>query len=109
MGSLDGSAGKKSACNAGDVGSISGSGKSLRKENGNPLQYSYLGNPMDRGAWQATIHGLAESDMTEQLSMHTQLPKEQPERFKIPASGKTRWVGEGSNERQERRPSSGGR
>ena len=65
MGSLDGSAGKKSACNAGDVGSISGSGKSLRKENGNPLQYSYLGNTMDRGAWQAIVHRVTkESVMT---------------------------------------------
>ena len=88
---------------------ISGSGSSPRKENGNPLQYSYLGNPTDRGAWQATVHGLTESDTTEKLSMHAQMPKEQPERFKIPASGKARWVGEGSNERQERRPSSRGR
>ena len=51
--------------NSGDAGSISGSGRSPGIGNGNPLQYSYLGNPMDRGAWQAAVHGAAkESDMT---------------------------------------------
>ena len=49
---------KESACNAGDPGSISGSGRSLGEGNGNPLQYSCLGNPMDREAWQATAHGV---------------------------------------------------
>ena len=53
------SVGKSSACNAGDLGSIPGSGRSPGEGNGNPLQYSYLGNPMDRGAWQATVHGIA--------------------------------------------------
>ena len=48
-----------------DRGSISGSGRSPGAGNGNPLQYSYLGNPMDRGAWQATVHGTTkESEMT---------------------------------------------
>ena len=51
-----GSVVKNPSANAGDVGSISGSGKSPGEGNGNPLQYSYLGNPMDRGAWQATVH-----------------------------------------------------
>ena len=41
-----------------NVSSIPGLGRSLGGGNGNPLQYSYLGNPMDRGAWQATVHGL---------------------------------------------------
>ena len=41
-----------------DVGLIPGLGRSPGEENGNPLQYSYLGNPMDRGAWQATVHGV---------------------------------------------------
>ena len=50
---------KKSACNAGDVGSIPGSGRSPAEENGNPLQYSCLRNLIDRGAWRATVHGVA--------------------------------------------------
>ena len=57
-GDLDG---KESACNAGDLGSIPGSGRSPREGNGNPLQYSCLENPMFRGAWQATVHGVAKS------------------------------------------------
>ena len=50
LGFPGGSDGKESACNAGDLGSIPGSGRSLGEGNGNPLQYSYLENPMDRGA-----------------------------------------------------------
>ena len=50
--------------NTGDLGSISGSGRFLGEGNGNPLQYSCMGNPMDRGAWQTTVHGIAESDTT---------------------------------------------
>ena len=48
-----------------DVGSIPGSGRSLAVGNGNPLQYSCLGNPMDRVARQVTVHGVTESDMTD--------------------------------------------
>ena len=51
LGFLSGSAVKNLSANARDVGSIPGSGRSPRKGNGNPLQYSCLGNPMDRGAW----------------------------------------------------------
>ena len=53
--------GKASAYNAGDLGSIPGSGRSLGEGNGNPLQYSCLESPMDGGAWWATVHGVAKS------------------------------------------------
>ena len=52
------SVGKESACNAGDLGSIPGSGRSPGEGNGNPLPYSCLENPMDREAWQATVYGI---------------------------------------------------
>ena len=60
-GFLGGSAGKESACSAGDLGSIPGLGRSPGDGNGNPLQYSCLGNPMGRGAWQPTVHGVTKS------------------------------------------------
>ena len=52
---------KASACNAGDLGSIPGLGRSTGEGNGNPLKYSCLENPMDGGAWWATVHGVAKS------------------------------------------------
>ena len=52
---------KASAWNAGDLDSIPGLGRSLGEGNDNPLQYSCLENPMDRGAWWATVHGVAKS------------------------------------------------
>ena len=59
---------KESACNAGDPGLIPGTGRSPGERNGNPLQYSSLGSPMDRGACQAMVHGIAkESDTTARL------------------------------------------
>ena len=58
------SAGKESACNAGDLGSIPGFRRSPGGGNGNPLQYSCLENPVDRGASLATVHKVAESGMT---------------------------------------------
>ena len=65
MGFLGGPVVKKLPANAGDVGSIPESGRSPGEENGSPLQYSCLGNPMDRGAWQTIVYGIAkESDMT---------------------------------------------
>ena len=51
--------GKESACNA-DVGSITEMGRSLREGNGNPLQYACLEHPIDRGNWQASVHGVIE-------------------------------------------------
>ena len=58
MGFAGGSVGKESACSAGDLGLIPGSGRSPGEGNGNPLQYACLENPMDRGVWQATVHGV---------------------------------------------------
>ena len=63
LGDLDN---KASARNAGDLGSIPGLGRSPGEGNGSPLQYSCLENSMDGGAWWATVHGVAELDMTEQ-------------------------------------------
>ena len=56
-----GTEGKESVCNVGDPGSIPVLGKTPREGNGNLLQYSYLENPIDRGAWWATVHGVANS------------------------------------------------
>ena len=61
MGFPDGSLGKESACNAGDLGLIPGLGRSPGEGYGNPLQYSCLENPMDRGAWWATVHEVGKS------------------------------------------------
>ena len=73
-----GSDGKESASNAGDLGSIPGSGRSPGEGNGNPLQYSHLEISMDRGSWQATVHGAAKSQaqLSDQHSMSTQAPLE---------------------------------
>ena len=57
----DGSHGKESACNAGDPGSIPGSGRFPGEGKCNPLEYSGLGNSMDRGAWRATVHRITKS------------------------------------------------
>ena len=69
-GSLDG---KASAYNAGDLGSIPGSGRSPGDGSGNPLQYLCLENPMDQGAWWATVHGVAKSQtrLSDFISLHT--------------------------------------
>ena len=52
---------KNLPANSGDVSSIPGSGRSPEEGSGNPLQYSCLGNPMDRGAWRARVHGVTKS------------------------------------------------
>ena len=56
---------------AGDWGSIPGSGRFPGGGNGNPFQYSYLGNPTNRGAWRATVQGVTESNTTERAHTHT--------------------------------------
>ena len=73
LGFPGGSDGRESACNVGDLGLIPGSGRSPGERHGNPLQYSCLGNPTDRGAWWATVHGVTESDMTERLTHFTRV------------------------------------
>ena len=67
-----GSDGKEPACHVGNLSSIPGLGRSPGEGNGNPLQYSCLENSADRGAWWATVHGVAERDMTEQLTQTKQ-------------------------------------
>ena len=64
-----GSDGKPSACSVGDLDLIPELGRSPREGNGYPLQYSCLENPMDRGDWWATVHGVKELDTTERLTL----------------------------------------
>ena len=64
LGFPGGSVVKNPPAKAGNTGSILGLGKSPAGGNGNPLQYSCLGNSMERGAWEATVHGISESDTT---------------------------------------------
>ena len=74
MGFPGGSAGRESACSVRVLGSIPGSGISPEEGNGNALQYSCVGNPMDRGAWRVTVHGVAKSQTqpTNQALTYTQ-------------------------------------
>ena len=62
------SVGRESACNAGDLGSIPGSGRSPGEGNSHPLQHSCLETPMDRGAWRAMVHGIAELGTAQRLN-----------------------------------------
>ena len=61
---------KNQLANAGDVGSIPGLGRLPEGDRGNPFQYPFLGNSMDRGVWRASPWGFKESDTTEQLSTY---------------------------------------
>ena len=74
LGFLGGSVVKNSPANAGDLGLIPGSGRSPGEGNSNPLQYSRLKNPMDRGTWQAAIHGVAKSWIPATKQQKTILP-----------------------------------
>ena len=98
--------GKESACNVGDLGLIPGLGRSPGEGNSDPLQYSGLENSMDRGVWQATIHGVAKNG-TQLSHTHTHtythstsfpggsvvknLPANAGESGLIPGSGKILW------------------
>ena len=79
-----GSEGKEFTCSVGDLGSVPRLGRSLGEGNGYPLQYSCLGKSMDRGAWQATVHGVAKSQTQQlkQLSMNTHIKKDGQEEQK---------------------------
>ena len=68
-----GSDGKESACNVGDLGSFLGLGRSPEEGNDNPLQCSCLENHTDRGDWRATVHGIAELDTAEQLTLQNKI------------------------------------
>ena len=75
LGFPGGSDSKETSCNAGDLGSIPGSGRSPGERNGSLLQYSGLENSVDRGTWWATVHrvGRKKSDTTEQLNIHSHM------------------------------------
>ena len=76
--------GEESACNAGDMGSIPGSGRPPGEGNGNALQYSCLENPMDRRVWQATVHGVAKSQRRwKQLNNNNKLFSSRPQGFSM--------------------------
>ena len=75
MGFPGGSVLKNPPVNTGDVGLIPGSGRSLREGNGNPLQYSCLGNPIDRGAWRATVHAKSSRSETDELLFSIKISK----------------------------------
>ena len=75
--SLGDSYSNESACNMGDLGSIPGLGRSPREGHGNPLQYPFQDNPIDRGAWRARVHRVVkESDTTEHAHAHTHMKLE---------------------------------
>ena len=65
---------KEYVCNAGDLGSLPGSGRSPGEGNGNPLQYSCLENSMDRGAWRATVYGVSKSQDPKSTSLYIKYP-----------------------------------
>ena len=92
-----GSAGKESACNAGDVGLIPGLGRSPGEGNGNPLQYSCLENSTDRGAWQAEVHGVTKSQTQMSKHAHTHASMHSLSRDQPSFLAKMKYTMEGSN------------
>ena len=78
MGFPDGSNSKESACNVGDLDLIHGLGRSPGEWNGYPLQYSCLGNPMDRGAWEAIVHAVLLASTYYTYNLNKQSDKIQP-------------------------------
>ena len=84
MGFPGGSDGRESACNVGDPGSIPRLGRSPGKGNDYPLQYSCLEKPMDGGAWQVTVHGVAKSwiRLSDFTSLQTQRKQKEGSRIK---------------------------
>ena len=100
MGFPVGTSSKQPACQAGDAGSISGSGRPPGEGNGNPLQYFCLENPMDRGAWWASVHGVTKSQTRpKRLSMHartvlypqSQVNSRKPKDFQNSFEGESRY------------------
>ena len=71
LGFPGGSEVKASACSVGDLGLILGLGRSPGEGNGYPLQYPFLENPMDRGTWQVTVHGVTKSQTRQLLNTYT--------------------------------------
>ena len=85
-----GSEDKASACSAGDPGSIPGLGRSPGEGNGNPLQYSCLENPVDRGAWRATVHRVAKTQT--RLHFHFHPPSCQASAFHLLSLLRCQWL-----------------
>ena len=97
--------GKESACNAGvsgDAGLITGLGRSHGGEHGNPLQYSCPENPMDRGAWRATVHGVTQSWTRLKDLAHTHMSHMTGRRCVDRHTGRTAYDGTGQTDSEGR-------
>ena len=83
---------KEPTYNSGDTGSTPGSGRSPGEGNGNPLQYSCLGNPLDRGAWWAVVHGVAMSGTWLTQRLNNNIPEKTPQNLCLLPSFKIKWI-----------------